>query len=76
MFSSLQYKRDCKVTIELLDTESEEQEQQMEPSKWPNFTERERHFSNSEEPNNAETNNRAKEEREVGSKELYIFLYI
>lgn len=67
-FKVLLYKRDCKVTIELLDTESEEQEQQTEPTpKWPNFTERERRFSNSEEPNNTESNNRIKEERETDS---------
>ena len=65
-FKILLYKRDCKVTIELLDTESEEQEQQSEPSKWPSFGERERHFSNSEEtPNNADTNSRVKEERDA-----------
>ncbi|XP_026280513.1 paired amphipathic helix protein Sin3a [Frankliniella occidentalis] len=66
-FKVLIYKRDCKVTIELLDTESEEQEQQTssEPSKWTNFVDRERRFSNSEETNNAETGNRVKEERDV-----------
>lgn len=65
-FKVLIYKRDCKVTIELLDTESEEQEQQTDTSsKWTNFVDRERRFSNSEEPSNTENGDRIKEERDV-----------
>jgi hypothetical protein len=44
VFTVLQYKHDCKLTLELLDTELEEPETVTETEKWSSYVER---FANS-----------------------------